>query len=338
MFGNLYKLYSNTKSNRTPLEDFTTECFAGVLQCNPTILADFVGLLKLDAGTYKVNTQVKYTLPNDPNCIVDMVLENENTICFIENKVNSKEGWEQLSRYAKVLDGIDKKTYLRYCTKHVDTKKETLHQFKQLRWYNISNLLEKKHSHNVMAMQYVQFLKQQQMAMDTSITTNTVISLKHFLNTYEAMDFHIKNALPDFKKVFPKAGIIKQEKIPKIREHDRIARMIPNPLKDQTYHTEILYGIHFELCKLQTQLWVHKSHPQCNDIYERGKASGLFEYCKIDEYGLGLRNYKKLYHFMDTQNSDEDIKQWFVNSFNNIKQFIKDNPDLNWIETVSSIG
>ncbi|MFC0604961.1 PD-(D/E)XK nuclease family protein [Winogradskyella pulchriflava] len=334
MFNNLYKLYSNTNSNRTPLEDFTTECFAGVLQCNPAILADFVNLLKLDAGDYKVNTQVKYTLPNDPNCIVDMVLENETTICFIENKVNSKEGWEQLSRYVKVLDEIDKETHLRYCTKHVDTKKENQHHFKQLRWYNISNLLEKKHSNNVMAMQYVHFLKQQQMAMDTSITTNTVITLKHFLNTYEAMNFHIQNALPEFKKAFPKTATKKQEKIPMLRRHDRIGIMLPNPLQDKSEHTEILYCIQFELCKLQTQIWVHKSHPQCNEIYERGKASGLFEYCQLDDFGLGLRNYKKLFHFIDSKNSDEDIKQWFEDSFGKIKQFIKANPDLNWIESV----
>ena len=334
MFNSLYKLYSNTNSNRTPLEDFNTECFAGVLQCHPDILASFVELLGLQKGDYKITTQAKYSLIDDPNCIVDMVLESDTTVCFIENKVNSKEGWEQLNRYSKVLNGFEKETHLRYCTKHVDTKKEKRHHFNQFRWFDIGKMLENKHSSNIMAMQYLQFLKQQQMATDTSISTDTVITLKHFLNTYEAMDFHIKNVHPDFEKMFSNAKVINQEKIPKIRQHDRIARMIRHPFQDKSNHTEILYSIHFELCKLQTQIWVSRNHPQCNDILKRGESSGLFEYCELDEHGLGLRNYKKLYHFIDSKNSDEDIKQWFIDSFNKIRKFIESNPDLNWSDKV----
>ncbi|MCR8666226.1 PD-(D/E)XK nuclease family protein [Aestuariibaculum sp. M13] len=336
MFISLYKLYNSTNSNRTPLEDFTTECFAGVLQCNADVLVNFIKFLKLKPGNYEVLTQVKYTLPDDPNCIVDMVLESDTTVCFIENKVNSKEGWEQLARYAKVLDGIDKETHLRYCTKHVDTKKEKQHHFKQFRWYDIGNLLEKHHDKNVMAMQYLHFLKQQQMAIDTSISTDTVITLKHFLNSYDAMDFHVKNVEPDFKKLFSDVRIVKQEKLSKIREHDRIARMICNPLQDTSYHTEILYAIHFESCQLQTQLWVHKSHPQCAEIQKRGKDSGLFNSSEINEYGLHLKNTKKLFHFIDSKNSDVDIKQWFLESFQKVKQFIDDNQDLNWNENVTA--
>src|SRR5690606_23934065 len=103
---------------------FNTECFAGILKMHPEVLISFIKWIKLPPGNYSVNTQLNYPLVDDRNCIVDMVLENESTICFIENKVNSNEGWEQLNRYSKVLDQkTDKKTHLLYCTKKVDPKK-----------------------------------------------------------------------------------------------------------------------------------------------------------------------------------------------------------------------
>lgn len=121
MFNNLYKLYKKSATDRTPLEDYNTECFSELLQFYPSILNSFVEFLNLPEGNYKVFTQSKYNLSNDPNCIIDMVLESESVICFIENKVNSKEGWEQLTSYGKVLDSFKKKqTYLKYCTKHLD--------------------------------------------------------------------------------------------------------------------------------------------------------------------------------------------------------------------------
>ena len=334
MFNSLYKLY-RSNSKKTPLEDYNTECFKGILEFYPDILKSFIEFLKLPEGNYNVKTQEKHHLPNYPNCIVDMVLESETNICFIENKVNSKEGWEQLTRYSLVLDGIKqidptKKTYLKYCTKRVDLKKNIKHNFTQFRWFHIGKWLEKNHKSNVMANNYLIFLKEQQMAMDTSISTNTAITLKHFLKTYESMDFHIKEAIAPFKKQFPNAKIEKQEKISKLREHDRVARLIVKPLKDKSFNSEILYCIHFELVKLQTQIWVHKNHPKCEEIAKRGKASGLFESSEIDQFGLSLRNSKKLFHFIDRENSDQEIRQWFEDSFIKMRTFIDNNKDLNW--------
>src|SRR5690606_3470635 len=110
---------------------------------------------------------------------------------------------------------------LRYCTKNVDIKKDYGHYFFQFRWFHIAKFLERDFIENAMVKNYINFLKQQQMARDTSISTDTVVALKHFLKTYEAMDFHIENAVKEFKNQFPKAKFEKQEKITKIREHDR---------------------------------------------------------------------------------------------------------------------
>ena len=56
-----------------------------------------------------------------------MVFYNKKVTCFVENKVDSKEGYKQLERYASVLSNIiegnpTQKVYLRYCTKNSDLK------------------------------------------------------------------------------------------------------------------------------------------------------------------------------------------------------------------------
>ena len=101
VFNRLLSLYKKNKdSNKTPLEDFNTEILVGILQRDSKLLDSFVNnILKIDGTGFSIESQVKYTLDNDINCIIDMVVSNEENICFIENKVNSSEGERQLERY-----------------------------------------------------------------------------------------------------------------------------------------------------------------------------------------------------------------------------------------------
>jgi len=57
MFLDLYKLYKkNGYSERSPLEDFNTEVFAGILRISIPILNDFIQLLKLPDDDYEIKT------------------------------------------------------------------------------------------------------------------------------------------------------------------------------------------------------------------------------------------------------------------------------------------
>ena len=333
MINSLYKLYKNSNSTRTPLEDFNTECFKGVLEFNPELSKKFIKkFLKLPDGNYSIRTQVRYNLKDDPNCIIDMVLESSTTVCFIENKVNSKEGWEQLARYIKVLEEIGgkyhKKTYLMYCTKYEDKKQNVEHHFRQFKWRDIGFWLDKNYPKDNFVINYTSFLKKQNIMPDTLVTTDTVISLKNFLKTYESMDIHIKNAEKHFKYYFPKSDVQKQEKIPKIREHDRIARLISNVLENKSVHTEILYSIHFEGVRLQSQIWIHKTHPQCDLILLKAKELNYFDSAEKNEWGALMKFNKGLYHFIDNDDAEIEIEKWFKESFKMIAQFIAITPEF----------
>lgn len=322
-----------TSQVKTPLEDFTTEGFSGILKQNVNILKAFLLWLELPEDNYMVSTQVKYALEDDDNCIVDMVLEGESTVCFIENKVNSKEGYRQIERYAKVLDLLEKKNkYLKYCTKRVDTKPYKYHNFHQFRWYEIANWLEKYFPKVGIVNDYLKFLKKHQMTKNTSITTDTVISMNKFLQTYEAIDFHVKNAVPVFMDYFPKASLNGGNNIKSIESSDRIERGVLKVLNNKSQDCELLYCIHFETVKLQTQIWISLAHPQALELLERAKSFG-FQFWK-DENGIGIFKDCKLYQFIEKQNSDQEIKDWFAKSFGEFRHFIDSNLDLDWDKKV----
>ena len=150
MIPDLLKLFKQFKnSDKTPLEDFNTETFAGIMNLYVNVKDELIeSLFKLPQDNYRVSTQLKKDLKDDVNCIIDLVLEGDENICFIENKVNSHEGYKQLERYSKVLKEYypQKKQFLFYCTKNSDPKnsdsKFDQFNFKQFRWYEIAKKLQ----------------------------------------------------------------------------------------------------------------------------------------------------------------------------------------------------
>ena len=82
IFVNLLRLYSSY-SQKTPVEDFTTEVLAGVLQSDPTLLTNFVNqVLEIEGDGFTVTTQVSFS-----NARIDMVFTNNTTVCFLENNL-----------------------------------------------------------------------------------------------------------------------------------------------------------------------------------------------------------------------------------------------------------
>ncbi|MFB4167357.1 PD-(D/E)XK nuclease family protein [Virgibacillus sp. JSM 102003] len=138
---NLLNLYSrHSTAFKTPLEDFTTEIFASILLKDDQLLNSFMNdVLKIDGEQFKIKTQQQYELEDEQDCIIDIVIYNESTICFLENKVNSREGYRQLERYKSVLNSLEgqRKVFLRYCTKYYDLKEISGVDFCQIRWRDV---------------------------------------------------------------------------------------------------------------------------------------------------------------------------------------------------------
>ena len=181
IFSRLLKLY-RTNSFKTPLEDFTTEILVGILSQNQELLNAFVNdILKIEGAGFKISSQ-EHFLSDDgiQNCRVDVIIRNDEILCFLENKVNSLVGNEQLRRYSKVLDKYNThyKTHLRYCTKYYDQKVIEEHGFSQLRWLDIARFL-KKWNNVELIKEYLQFLKEHHMDNNTTFSAIDLIALEN---------------------------------------------------------------------------------------------------------------------------------------------------------------
>lgn len=333
MFNNLYKLYRNS-SIKTPLEDFNTECFVGILNLEPSVLDAFVVFLGLEGVNYTVTTQGYYSESKYPTCFIDLVLENNETICFIENKVNSSEGINQLNKYDGVLQSINKKNKkLRYITKWSDNKKGFTTSFNQYRWYDIADWLFSNFKDLPIVMDYYSFLKTNNMALKKEITTDCVIALKNFNQAYTTAKLHLDKAAEIFSTIFPKSNIEsgKMSSYKEIVEGNRITYHIFNLFEeDKKYHTEVLIQFHIASVSYRTQIWMNPKHIKTKQVEELAIKMDCFDKVRLHETGFVAYNSVKLYQFIDKEDTDGEIASWFRNSLNNIKKLIESSPELNW--------
>lgn len=337
MFLDLYKLYKkNGYSERSPLEDFNTEVFAGILKLKPDLLEDFIELIDLPKDDYKVKTQIRYSLLDRPDCIIDLVLIGDDNICFIENKVNSGEGWEQLDRYCEALTShfSQIKKHLVYCTKFTDHKNIAEHNFKQIRWYQVAAILDKYLHEDSYLHNYYKFLNHHNMTQKNSFSPEMVISMQNMRDTVETMNLHVENARPYFNSIFKIHKSKAQEA--STSDKDRVAGYIDNILPEHKACSEILYCIKVSLVKLQTHVFIDKSHPKMEEVKKRiNQYISDNETCKLNfrphPVGFVIVMERKIYDLINDPEADDKIKNWFIDSFYEFSSFFKATPELGWI-------
>lgn len=234
IFKKLFRLQLNANNN--PIEDYLTEIFCHCLKENSEILKDFLQYFKI----YNIENEelfgvftTQYTLDSlefhHSGSRPDMVLIYENSSIFIENKISSLEGYEQLKRYAEHLDRLETdKKCLVYITKNYEAKTElkifqncsTKIDFIQIRWYQIFHFL-KKYNNNPIVFELLKFLKEIKLSMNNQFTPSDLIALSNFSNVQKLMN---ETMFGDVKKMFKNiSGSVSQNSsvMTELRKHDR---------------------------------------------------------------------------------------------------------------------
>lgn len=332
MLDRLIGLYSkNSNAGKTPLEDFTTEAFAGILEHNEEVKKKFVNdFLKLPQDDYRVLTQKKYPLNNRPDCIIDMVLRGTQNICFIENKVNSLEHGDQLSRYCDILDGLQQagyETYLFYCTKYVDKKEITEHDFKQYRWKNLSTLLGELEETDSMIIDFLNFLSKYDMAKDNTIYSTDFItfeSIQRVLNHWNDM---LDSAKPEFAKRFASKNKISDGRsVSQILKHNRLIYYISDFVIGAGW-SELGYGLSFEEPCIYDEVYINSKNENCKQIIEAVKDSKQF-FTQPYDHGVSFWLQRDLSDLLNKEDSETIISKWFNDSFEQFDDFMQ-NEELN---------
>ncbi len=334
MLNELLKLYKKG-SKKTPLEDFTTEAFVGLLKLEPKIRVSFLKeILKIDLDNVTIRTQVHYPLKSDDGCIVDVVIEGNKFLCFIENKVNSKEGKRQLKRYGEVLTrykedrGYDTKLF--YCTKYHDPKSYEGHDFKQIRWFEIADHLAKSEG-STMVQEFYTFLKTHNMTMDFTFSQKKFDTLENLFDTYELINEYLDRVKPLFSERFSFNGsLINGVKMKQIKDYNRLIYSITDIVGEGGF-SELKFGFQLGSKSIYVGIYIGHNNSCYKDILE--KKDGFkkpYWNSEVLDHGIIIERKRGFSELVEDPTADAKIANWFGTTFDEFRDIIEGMSELDW--------
>tara|TARA_Y100000768_G_C23971699_1_gene680879 strand:- start:623 stop:1705 length:1083 start_codon:yes stop_codon:yes gene_type:complete len=336
------------KAHNRPLEDYLTEIISFVLSSDLEILNDFLiqfGIVENQIETYNITTQLVLKRINNhtSDSRPDMAIFLENKAIFFENKINSKEGFKQLKRYAEHLDQItDEKKTLVYLTKHYDLKNpekiftdcKSDIELIQIRWHKIYGFFTKYKSDPIV-FELLLFMKQINLSMNNQFNPSDIITLTNFTNVREMMDETMFGAVSKKFKQINKGISQKSASMTQLRDHDRY----------------IYYRSHKEKMWCGLGYWMNsrneKDYPDVGIVIEVAPQSSLrkeiistFQLIVSENkswkgYSLsnpkawaGIRYGISLQSFLSEDSQTEKIKEFFIKGLEEMEEIFEKNEKL----------
>ncbi|MEH2340511.1 MAG: PD-(D/E)XK nuclease family protein [Nostoc sp.] len=224
LFSNLLNLHLGNK----PREDFFTEIVAYFLSLNNDILLDWLKHYSIIGddkySSIKISTQQEHqalaihTEDSRLDIVVELSTGLTTDVIFIESKIGSKEGWEQLKKYADILSNLPniKHRILIYITRDYDPKEEIKTPafnlepkviFYQLRWHQFYARLQ-QHSTDILAQEILIFMRKNGMSTTNQFSSVDLLTMVNFNKTLHLMKSTLNEEVQrEFKLAF--GGVIK---------------------------------------------------------------------------------------------------------------------------------
>ncbi|WP_215610824.1 PD-(D/E)XK nuclease family protein [Leptothoe spongobia] len=203
----LFSRLLNFQTGSIPLEDFFTEIVAFWFESNPNFLHAWLqhvhALDEKDIYSH-VDTQKSFpalehhTKDSRPDMVIELVGDTCQDIVFLESKIGSSEGGNQLQRYAEILanlSGYRHKTLI-YITRDFEPKDKSVifqdvsqHQikFKQLRWYQFYQFLS-LYKETTLTREICSFMEENEMGHSSQFSDTDIQALANFPQALKLMD------------------------------------------------------------------------------------------------------------------------------------------------------
>ncbi|WP_406661374.1 PD-(D/E)XK nuclease family protein [Methanolobus sp. ZRKC3] len=137
-----------------------------------------------------------------PDILIELSDDSKNELIFVECKIGSCEGHNQLKRYAEHLDNIEHIGcgVLIYITKDYDKKNELAIfqgcnnrnrlKFIQLRWYEIYQFLKSHdgYAEDILVKEALKFMEEYDLSGDNRFTSVDILALTNFPRVRKMMD------------------------------------------------------------------------------------------------------------------------------------------------------
>lgn len=246
IFSRLSSLRKITDKNQE--EDFLTEIFAFILENDSELLKNFLKEFSIindskhfEVKSVKTQYSVKKILEyqQDTNSRIDLVVTLENHLIFIENKVDSTAGENQLKKYAEQLDSLKctNKTLI-FLTKNFEKISETyikencinpMHiNIICIRWYQVYELLKQNISNSIFVKHFVNYLEDMNINLATQFSPSDLTTMNSMSKVLKMMEETVYGRVKD--TFLDKIKLKYRQNQPEIQ------------VRDQSRYTYIHYG------------------------------------------------------------------------------------------------
>lgn len=350
LFDNL--LNKTAGGNRTEVEDFFTEVFAHLMR-NPEVLTGFLKASDLSnivpTDRARIMTQCQFG-SSRPDITIQLFDGDRSDLLFIENKIDSLEGFHQLKKYAKELSRhthVDRTTLV-YITRDYDKKDEKditsdcpvnrKPVFRQLRWHKVYRFL-KEFEEDRLIVETLKFMEANNMARNYLFSAVDILALTHFPEVIKLMDETMDGeAKEKFEDV---AGGIRQSasRLTQLKDSNRYFYSFN--LKDRSLWCGYGYWLHpgdsTRYPDVGLALEVYPSSPERESIIAAMKNEVAEFPDKWEGYNLeylkkwaGIQQRRSLKDFLAEENHTRAIEIYFVKVIGDLHEFKDNSPELPW--------
>ncbi|WCN36236.1 PD-(D/E)XK nuclease family protein [Aneurinibacillus uraniidurans] len=350
LFLRQYSLLKSTDFH--PLEDYLTEIISLLFEC-PNKLSDFADHF-LDeqlekAETIHVHTQRTYSklsthsVDSRPDLVITFRNHTKKHVLFIENKLGSGEGNQQLTRYADHLNEYRKRGYrvhLLYITQYYDPKdgsslfsKLNRSEFKQIQWYQFYAWL-REYTNDLYCKQVITYMEELRLNKSRRFSPLDIYSIQNARKTLTMMDDCLDGKVTEaFSRLFGKPKKWPNRAM-QLRYDDRY--VITHDQSDWKY---VVCGFWINEEEYPTLCVLIEVSPNCSLTEEVLKAMETFGKENEDwiyEEPDDINGWSCLYHEISLSSLliEEDhinsIQDYFVGKLEELYKLKDENPNLIW--------
>ncbi|NMF86032.1 PD-(D/E)XK nuclease family protein [Nodosilinea sp. P-1105] len=355
----LFKQLLRLHKGNVPLEDFFTEIVAYFLSENRDILFSWLEYSHiLESGNYagaNIATQKTYKHPirgdeKRPDIVIKLSNGESHDLIFIESKVGSSEGYNQLSDYAEILNSLPgyRHKALIYITRDFDPKEEAKIlenipvspvKFSQLRWHQFYQFLATQTDSEI-KQEIIIFMQEHRMAQSNQFTSVDILALANFPSALKLMEAVMWNeVLARFEETLGmKKGreIRKRRALQNIQWRGRYIMVAWMPEKWLCFMGFFMTSsIPLDYPTVRLVLEVDPKSPKRKEIIEEMRKISTQRSWKannLDEPGswASVSLDKSLKDFISLDDHVYEIKEFFLNSLEELKEVRQQYPELPW--------
>jgi hypothetical protein len=354
LFGKLLHLHSDEHRR---LEDFHTEIVAHVLASDPELTLHWLQELGASdhrkADAFAVRTQQAFepiqglhSAGSRPDIMIQISKGERSEVVFVESKVGSEEGPEQLSKY---IDQLRDRPGVHQCSlvfitrdyQPKDDLSDKTVQFFQTRWSDFYHFLHDLESPSDTIRELLKFMQENNMSQSNRFTAIELLALTNHHRARSLMDATMwENVVKKFEKV---CGLTssKTRVMNQLRDFDRYVMVAGH---GAGYQIEFLLGYWLpneqpsDSPKVGMYIYVNPKAAERPAIVKAMRkfseaskgATRKWDWFTGDDDWEKIQCTRKLEDFLAEENHVAAITKWFEELLDDADAFRKQNLKLPW--------